>query len=82
MNVFAETLVRVLTAFVSDDGGSKWQERQIDELVQQGFVYARPIADTMAKEQTLSDEWLNRCLRACGRVVSGQEPKNGPNPGS
>jgi hypothetical protein len=71
-NVFSETLVRVLTVFVSDDRGPEWQASQIAALVQQGFVYARPITETIimtGKEQSLSDEWLDRCLRACAGYV-------------
>ena len=77
-NVFSETLVRVLTVLVSDDGGPEWQASQIEDLVQQGFAYARPIAETivmMDKEQPLSDEWLDRCLRACARVAERTKEK-------
>jgi hypothetical protein len=71
-NVFSETFVRVLTVLASDDGYPEWQLSQIGDLVQQGFVYALPIAETIAamgKEQSLSDEWLDRCLRACVKLA-------------
>lgn len=79
-NVFSETLVRVLTVLASDDGYPEWQSSQIDDLVQQGFAYARPIAETimMNKEQPLSDEWLNRCLRACTKVAKQIKEKVKP----
>jgi hypothetical protein len=63
---------------VSDDKGTEWQASQIEDLVQQGFAYARPIAETivmMDKEQPLSDEWLDRCLRACARVAERTKEK-------
>ena len=71
-NVFSETLVRVLTVLVFDDEGPEWQALQIEDQVQQGFAYARPIAEaivTMDKEQLLSEEWLDRCLRDCAEEV-------------
>ncbi len=71
MNVFSETLVRVLAVLVSDDN-VPGQLSEIDDLVHHGFAYALPIAETMStmgKEQSLSDEWLEQCLRACARVA-------------
>lgn len=65
-NVFTETLVRVLTilvAAVSPDA----QRAQIVQLVQQGFIYARPIAESLALPdgKLLSAAWLEHCLQAC-----------------
>ena len=67
-NVFSETLVRVLTLLVSENESLELQETQIEGMVQQGFIYARPITETitMAKGvQPLSDKWLEECLKAC-----------------
>jgi len=71
MNVFSETLVRVLTVLISDDR-YPGQLSEIDDLVQQGFAYALPIAETisaMGKEQSLSDEWLEQCLWTCAKYA-------------
>jgi hypothetical protein len=68
-NVFSETLVRVLTAFAS---GNEYSESQIGDLVQDGFVYARPIAETivaMGKGNSLSEEWMDQCLCACAELA-------------
>lgn len=70
-NVFSETLVRVLTVIVSNYGRPE-QVCQIGDLVQEGFAYALPIAETIAgigKEQSLSDEWLEQCLWACSKFA-------------
>lgn len=67
-NVFSETLTRVLTILVTDVDNPEQLTQQIETLVQQGFVYARPIAESileLAKGQPLSDEWLGQCLRIC-----------------
>ena len=67
-NVFSETLVRVLTLLVSENESLELQETQIEGMVQQGFIYARPITETITKAkgvQPLSDEWLEECLKAC-----------------
>ena len=66
-NVFSETLVRALTVLISD-ADPESQNSQIERLVQQGFIYARPIAETLASTediQPLTSEWLEVCLRAC-----------------
>lgn len=68
-NVFSETLVRVLTALVAGDGDP---QVQIRDLVQEGFAYARPMAETIAamgKSQSLSGEWLDQCLCTCARLA-------------
>ncbi len=78
-NVFAETLVRVLTAALGD-GRPDRQASQIAALVQAGFAYALPIAETIAgagREEPLSDQWLDRCLQACARAA-GQYTKGRP----
>ena len=70
-NVFLETLTRVITILVSDGGDPEQQTQQIEDLVQQGFTYARPIAETMlmmGKAQALSGEWLERCFRSCAET--------------
>ena len=71
-NVFSETLVRVLTLLVSENEDLESQKAQIETLVQQGFIYARPIAETITMikgVQPLSDEWLKECLRACTLIA-------------
>lgn len=74
-NVFSETLVRVLTVFAFHDN-SEGQLSQISDLVEHGFVYALPIAETiatMSKEQSLSDQWLERCLWACAQLARQEQ---------
>ena len=69
VNVFSETLVRLLTIIVTDDEGSI-RPSQIDALAQQGFTYARPISETIAAlnhRRTVSDAWLESCLVACSK---------------
>lgn len=66
-NVFSETLVRVITILLSDADPESLSS-QIARLVQNGFTYARPIAETLASTediQPLTSEWLEVCLRAC-----------------
>jgi hypothetical protein len=58
----------VLTTLAFGDRDPDWQASQIEALVQQGFAYAQPIAETiveMDKAPLLLDQWLDRCLRAC-----------------
>ena len=72
LNVFTETLVRVLTILVSENEILESQETQIEDLVQQGFLYARPIAETITMEkgiQPLSFEWLEDCLQSCTSIA-------------
>lgn len=74
-NVFSETLVRVLTVFASNDDSER-QFSQLGDLVEQGFVYALPMAKTIAtlsNEQSLSDQWLERCLRACAQLAEQEQ---------
>ena len=66
-NVFTETLVRVLTVFAADGEG---QAAQLDSLLKQGFIYARPIYDSIVITQALSSEWLAQCLLACEGIAS------------
>ena len=71
-NVFSETLVRVLTVLISD-ADPESQNFQIEGLVQQGFTYARPIAETLASRedvQPLTHEWLEVCLEACATLAN------------
>lgn len=66
-NVFSETLVRVITILLSDADPESLSS-QIERLVQNGFTYARPIAETLASTediQPLTSEWLEVCLGAC-----------------
>ena len=75
-NVFSETLVRVLTALVSENENMESRESQIEDLVQQGFAYARPIAETITnakKINPLSYEWLENCLQVCSTIM--EEPR-------
>ena len=74
-NVFSETLVRVLTALVSSDD-SEEQLSKITDLLDQGFVYALPIAETIATmsvEQSLSEQWLERCLWNCAQLAKQEQ---------
>jgi hypothetical protein len=67
-NVFSETLVRTLTILVSENESQESQEARLKDLVQQGFIYARPIAETITSAkgiQALSHNWLEECLQAC-----------------
>lgn len=68
LNVFTETLVRVLTVLVSENESLESQESHIEDLVQQGFIYSRPIAETIIMAKSIhpfSYEWLEDCLQAC-----------------
>lgn len=67
-NVFSETLTRVITLLICDNGDPELREQQIKNLVQEGFYYARPMAETIlmkGKGKPLSDEWLQLCFRSC-----------------
>lgn len=71
-NVFSETLVRVLTVLISD-ADPESQNFQIERLVQQGFTYARLIAEILALRedvQPLTNEWLEVCLQACATLAN------------
>lgn len=67
-NVFSETLVRVFTVVVSESDTGASLVSRIQGIVEEGFLYARPIFGTLAEnefQEPLSDQWLDRCLQAC-----------------
>ena len=74
-NVFSETLVRVLTVMVFDSDTDASLISAIQGIVEDGFLYAWPVFDTLAKNDfqlPLSDQCLDRCLQAC--LTATQQP--------
>ena len=78
VNVFSETLVRTLTLWVLEGQVPDTLQVQLEAIVREGFLYARPIADTLASmngRQPLSEQWLERCLHACHDAAGVDEGK-------
>lgn len=71
INVFTETLVRTLTFWVLNIQSPSVLREHIETLVQDGFLYARPILDTLVEmgSNPLSEQWLERCLHAMQDAV-------------
>lgn len=73
----ASILVRAITLWVLADHASGTLEEWVDSIVREGFLYVRPVIRTLAENvdmRPLSDEWLERCLRACCEAASADDP--------
>lgn len=67
-NVFSETLARSLAAWILANDAPHALEEQVDRIVGEGFLYARPIVDALSwvtEGSSLTEQWLERCLDAC-----------------
>jgi hypothetical protein len=66
VNVFIETLVRCLTAWILVGNAPASIEKQVCTMVREGFLYAHPVFEAIVlARQPLTEQWLVDCLDAC-----------------